>query len=279
MKAFQSLLYGNPNVLEIQSNISDMSKVYGTMQIEQEILFAISLRYKLIDIIHPFITLIKIDKLPHIDKLFLWKLYSAHLISLDDAQKFIPEYIPKEMGNLPPDNHQKEIEVHFGGELAYIIKHDDVNSLKDHLMFPNFDVNTKLKIYDQLYDYQRISLLNYAIQNNSIKCFRCLVDNGADITICTELDNGERWNATAFAASNGRKDVIEFLTAKGLKINKYTAAAAAKFHQNHILTWLKSKNIKFDLALLNAAQWNNYEALEFCLKNKADFTITNENVI
>ena len=162
--------------------------------------------------------------------------------------------------------------VRFAGKLAIIIALDKVEILDQLLKLPQFSIDIPIHIDDQQYQVWEIPMLSYAAQHNSIKCFKLLLLNGADPNI--ESKSLIKWNTMSFAASKGNFEMINILIEQNKMIIKnQVAAAASKFHQNSILNWYILKNLDLSEALLFSAEWNNIEAVEMCLKAKANVNV------
>ena len=162
---------------------------------------------------------------------------------------------------------------------AFIIK-DDVQSLSLYIQ-DNFD--QYLNLPDLVYDYTKIPIICFAAQKNAMKCFKFLLLNGSDPS---QISDGvryltlKRWNAMAFAASQGNIEMIKILIEHKLKPNKRTAEAAAKFHKNYILKWLITDH-NFDKSQLKQAFFqcgieNNLKGLKYCLKAGVDVNVNNK---
>lgn len=192
---------------------------------------------------------------------------------LNEEEAFFIEeeqiYEPKQVLVEFEDNYDNEQKVHFAGKLAVIIALDKVDILEQLFTLPTFNVDIPIHCDDQQYLVWEMSMLDFAAQQNANKCFRFLLEHGADPKV--ESKSLIKWNAMAFAASVGNMDMINILINDyKMKIEPQVGAAAAKFRQNQILKWFVDQRCDLSQALLTAAEWNNIEGVKICLKNEAN---------
>ena len=270
------------NLHQIPQEGNDKLKIskmeYTRLHIISEFKRAISLRIELIDILQPFFNefSFKFDFPYFKDVLLAKKLNKIGLLPNEVCSQIFNEqtfnmYFLDEKGNNNPnfdDNHLTR----YGGELAKIIYHDDLEKLSLLSTQLSFDYNMLLPIENNILEYKQITLISYAAECKALKCFKFLLLNGASTM--------RRKNSHAtcyFAAYAGQIEMIKILDDFDKSENDFIeeiGKASTKFHQNSILKWLLSvKNITQDhlnMFLYEASKWNNIKGLILLYKNGAD---------
>lgn len=272
MDDFQNILYSHPlDIEKLKMIIQKMSNNISPDEIDHELILAFSLNFDLVPILVPFLfkkVLDSSDLLYHHDPLLLLKL--KHSGALSDSVKIPQRYLN--------DGSDEDKEVHFGGELAKIIKNDDDNKLSSMMASFSFDINGMIEMYDELYCYHNVPLLNFAIQMRSQKCTQMLIEYGANPAL-KAMQYEPKWDALGFAAATGNIELFQMLMKNGATFSKNTVEAASMFHQNIILKFIinfpKYQPEWSKIAILSCAKWNNIEGLKIMIDSRADLNVRN----
>lgn len=241
-------------------------------QITHELLLASSIN---INFFQEYAKILKSRDLSHEDfsffnPSFLVTLFQFNLVT----EKEISEYLPANF--LHPEKlleSQKSISSNFylnsHSPIAVAIENDEVEKLSFYASHSWFSCNQMLKIEDKLYNYSFIPLLHYSIQCSSFNCMKFLLLNGADPNLKSR--GTTEWDAMAFAAAQEKMVMIQTLEIQGSFFNTDTIDAAAKFHQNALLFWLhENQEVSLKFTLFKALEFNNLEALIYCINSGSD---------
>lgn len=123
--------------------------------------------------------------------------------------------------------------------LQEIIEEDDVESLKDLFLSPDFEINElhefKIPQFATLDIEKEFTLIELAAVNGSISCFRFLFINGASHDGITRM-----------AVSGGNVEIIQILEQAGIRPYKSCIVFAIRFHRIEIFDWFTAQFPEID---------------------------------
>ncbi|OHT08740.1 hypothetical protein TRFO_04852 [Tritrichomonas foetus] len=162
------------------------------------------------------------------------------------------------------------------------IRRDDISALKEFGSNPLFNIEEIMEsspfVPYPILQYKP-RLIHIAAFFNSIKCFKYLLLNEADI----ESSDEAGYTTIHFAVAGGSVEIIRILEQQQFIIFNGTPQVAAQFHQKEILEWLteeKFNNIseydqKYGALSFNAAISNNVGLLLYLEENNVDLDTPN----
>lgn len=121
-------------------------------------------------------------------------------------------------------------------ECAMCIKIDDVNKLQQLSTTTNFDINEKIQniVFEhQIFCHSNPPLISYAANYGSIKCFKFLLLNNADLNIC---DNDGLY-PEHFAIMGGNAEIIHLIEQRRFD-EKNALQLASLFSNDAVFEWL-----------------------------------------
>ena len=149
-----------------------------------------------------------------------------------DYPLYLEYYSLKEKSDpIDPKDLKYLVTFYEDNSLQLIIYNDDIELLQQHVLNQNdfnFDQTVEIEpmCFDQ-YAMQTVSLILFAIFYGSLKCFKYLLINNA------QLDN----DASEFAVISGNSDIIHILEQKGLLFHNLLKESVI-FHRYDIFDWL-----------------------------------------
>lgn len=171
--------------------------------------------------------------------------------------------------------------VEFGclpGSIASYLLSDNIDEFQAIAALPDFDINQRIPPF--IFEHFKFmrhwpTLIQFAAFHGSIKCFRYLLENGADHTLQTK-DNPSL-SLAQFAVAGGNFTIIRLCEEKGCDF-KLTGQTAAEFHRFEVFQWLfDTKNLNLEELYQNtssifhlSAKANNMQILLFCIENKCN---------
>lgn len=176
---------------------------------------------------------------------------------------------------------------YYKGSLPYIIRNDNLDLLRSYFSQFNVEIDYNMKVDSSLFercDFIRHNptLIQFAAYYGSVKCFTyLLMQNDIDIKITD--DNGI--NIFQFAIAGGNQKIIEIC--EKLKFeNKGIIETAIEFQRFDTMVYFIEKykiNINdcddSHLSVLHyAAKYNNVKVILYCLKNKVDVNLKDNQV-
>lgn len=159
-----------------------------------------------------------------------------------------------------------------------IIKMDDIDSFQKKAAEINFDINQETKIHSYeniLFPEVKPTLLQLAAYYGSIKIFKFILLNGADL----KIKNKEGFSFEHFAIAGGDPEMIRIFEQKGMTFQN-TLKVATQFHQNSVFQWIFDNKEKdnLNIVFLNACAVNNLSAILFLLQETdVDINYTDED--
>lgn len=166
-----------------------------------------------------------------------------------------------------------EEDIFTTNEICTIILHDDLESLRKFASIPEFNAN--MSIGQLQYDVDKnicsaTTLIEAAAYFGSEKCFKYLLLNGANTKVPSK-----RKNLAINAIIGGNLYIIQLLKEQNIDF-AHCAKCAVEYHNNTLLEWIiQDKNLDGNL-LLVAAQYNNFEAVEYCISKGIDINFRNQ---
>ena len=188
--------------------------------------------------------------------------YFAHLIPKEKLKNYKEsvliyrnkDYIPKNIDKLQKNDwrlHLKYIQEGNHLELLVAIKNDNIDKLQEISAQSNFDYNQNIlfspyEIYSfisvleieystyekhSFVESKEISLIDYAAFFGSIKCFKFLLLNGADLS-----------NTGKYAVAGGNLEIIHLCEQNNISFIE-ADEAAIEFHRNDIFYYLYDNNL------------------------------------
>lgn len=138
-----------------------------------------------------------------------------------------------------------------------MISNDNVEELKQAFISPDFDIN-QIQILNAwklveipLYNFERMTLIEYAALYGSIACFRFLYINNAELNRKVEKYDGyyESYMIN-MAVAGGNVEIIQILEQAGIIPDESCFEFAIRFHRVEIFDWLVDQFPEFDFSIL-----------------------------
>lgn len=161
-------------------------------------------------------------------------------------------------------------------EFALCCKNDDMNRLQDLSMMSNFDLN--MRISNNFFEHcffchANPPLISYAAAYGSIKCFKFLLLNNADLNICDD----DNFYPEHFAIVGGNVEIIHLIEQRRFDETN-TLQIASLFYYDAVFEWLLNTR---KINVLSAASTlysvvhtcaiaNNFHAMSLVLSLGAD---------
>ena len=157
--------------------------------------------------------------------------------------------------------------------IAKILREDDIDSIQERFSKSNLDVNGIIRPSD----FERSDLINqgckyieFAAFYGSLKCFKFLFLNGADL----------RQYLSRFAVAGGNFDIIHILLENNFLFSD-CHEVAIKYHRWEIFEWIcnnfsdlpKTPSNVFGLPY-KCIQFSNFKTFNFFIENDADYNLS-----
>ncbi|OHT01520.1 hypothetical protein TRFO_31612 [Tritrichomonas foetus] len=255
-----------PIFCDILLNKFKQLKPYSdAMAISQELCFIV---YKLIEKEGIFKKDISFQNLP---------LFFAHLMNESQLKARLYFDIRDQTETFLTINKKNDFEIHRQfiqkgmnpDEIMTMIRFDDVSKVQNEAMKTNFDFNAKIQssIYEQCsFVNSPLTYLEISAFFGSIKCFKFLLMNGAELTP----------NLPKYAIGGGNLEIIHICDQKECNF-KDTLRIALKYHHHKIFKWLiNTKSLEYwkDLDLIkDCFYFQNYKSLAVLLKKGIDLSL------
>lgn len=186
------------------------------------------------------------------------------------------KFLESKISNMVENDYKILLEcIHKGtfyNEIAQSIKHDDINQLIHLTNNTEFDVNGKIQ--DNLFEHGLFchgnpSLISYSCFYGSLRCFKFLLLNNADLNTCDE-ESG--FYPEHYAIMGGDAEIIHIITQRRFE-SKYTLQCAALYFREDVFEWLlNTKKVSIDsksdflgTVLHISASVNNFHTLQHSL--------------
>lgn len=140
--------------------------------------------------------------------------------------------------------------------LAERIIYDDVDEMQQIITDSLLDMNTRIEekiLNSRLLKDSKPTMIQYAAFNNSLKCFKYLFLNGADLY---ELSND--FSLFSFAVGGGNIEIIQLLNEEGFEPEVQDILVAIEQHRTEIFDWI----------LEQLPDCLNDDILYFCVQNE-----------
>lgn len=156
------------------------------------------------------------------------------------------------------------------------IKNDDADELQRIISEDCIDINSTSRpsIFElSIFCQTDPTFIQIAAFYQSVKCFKYLYSNGADIKRCDE----EHKSTIQFAVAGGNHEIIRILQRANIDFSG-AANIATLYHRNDIFNWIHDtieNNLQFvdkyhGTLLQSSCGSNNLEIFSFCMKHGAD---------
>lgn len=191
-----------------------------------------------------------------------------------EVKEFIPRIKELQANNWSLFWREAEVGYQLDSIMA-VIKMDNDDQLQKMSAEIDFDVNQTIKFHNYeniVFPDDNPTLIQFAAYYGSVKCFKFLKVNGADLTLTTK--NG--FTYAQFGVAGGDNEIIRILETSQCSFDG-TLRTATQFHYPDLFTFLytnKEPDLGSDPAveaiIQSAAKTNNLEAVLFCLENKVN---------
>ena len=165
------------------------------------------------------------------------------------------------------------------GSLASILRNDDLEKLKEIVEQPGFDVNTRIasnQFESMTYLLRNPTLIQFCAVFASVKCFKYLVEKGADL----ELRDSLKRILLNFAIAGGHPEIIKVAVDS---VNDFVVATrvSAEFHRFELFRWflttkhtdLKANDIENGSIFHGIAAANHIRMILFCIEQGCDINL------
>ena len=160
--------------------------------------------------------------------------------------------------------------------VAVTLKNDDIDQFQELSNHPNFSMNWRIRpsVFEPCQFLQNEpTLIQYAAFHGSLKCFKFLLLNGADL----EAEDNAGMTLAHFVVAGGNTELVRLIQQRKCDFSG-CLQIATRFHRFDIFDWLHFTYFhdmgeihqKFGSVLHESAGCNNIRQLVFCIDNMLD---------
>lgn len=201
--------------------------------------------------------------------------------------KLVLKYFYENINNLRADNWalQRDCIEHGGyrASISVALKTDDLDNFQDFVLNANSDFNSKIRasVFEPCqFMQEEPTYIQYAAFHGSLKCFKFLLLNGADLTV---TDN-QKFTLGHFVIAGGNIEITR-LAAQNSCSFEGCLHIATRFFRPDLFEWLHTNYFhnlsevhkRFGSVLHESAASNNIAQILFCYKKGVDINIKTED--
>jgi hypothetical protein len=160
-------------------------------------------------------------------------------------------------------------------QLLELVISDNADSLQDLVSAPGFRIDQRIhassfewRIF--LSDYP--TLIQVASFYGSLKCFRYLLLNGADLGMCDFKGR----SLAVYAVAGGNTEIVRILEQRDCSFAGCMSVACL-FHRQPIVEWLMTLDLEPENLLIPSIVSCNFDAFLYCLEQKVDINMTDSD--